>query len=78
MLAKHDSDENKTKKREDKQHVCNTCWLSSNGLRKRKLVISYSSENLYIRRNRGVLDITVLKSKGELGSYIYQTSSRSM
>lgn len=29
MLAKRDSDENRTKKREDKQHVCNICCLSS-------------------------------------------------
>lgn len=53
MVAKRDSDENRTEKREGKQHVCNICWLSSNGLRKRKLVINYSSENLYISRNTG-------------------------
>lgn len=47
MLAKHDSDENKTTNREDKQHVCNICWLSSNGLRKRKLVINYPPEFIY-------------------------------
>lgn len=47
MLAKRDSDENKAKKKEDK-HVCNICCLFSNGLRKRKLVINYSSENFYI------------------------------
>lgn len=50
-LAKRDSDEDKSKKREDKQHVCSICWLASNGLHKRKWIISSSSGNLYISRN---------------------------
>lgn len=40
--------------------------------------LSVIHQRIYISVETGVLDLTVLKSKGELGSYIYQTSSRSM
>lgn len=40
--------------------------------------LSVIHQRIYISVETGMLDLTVLKSKGELGSYIYQTSSRSM